>query len=43
MSESGPERALGDLLEFAQRLGYQPVREAQRQFFPNPGDARDAE
>lgn len=43
VSELGPERALDDLLEFAQRLGYQPVREIRSRFFPNKSDICDAE
>ena len=42
VAEPGPERAFDDLLEFAQRLGYQPVREARSQFFPKEGDVGDA-
>ena len=42
VSEIGPERALDDLLEFAQRLGYQPVREVRSRFFPEESDIGDA-
>ena len=42
LSEFGPELALNDLLEFAQRLGYQPVRDVRKMFFLNKSDAADA-
>ena len=42
LSEIGPERALSELLEFAQHLGYQPVRDVQKWFFPSRSDADDA-
>ena len=42
LSEIGPERALDDLLEFAQRLGYQTVREVRSRFFPIESDIGDA-
>ena len=42
VSELGPERALDELLELAQRLGYQPVREVRCRFFPNKSDTSDA-
>jgi hypothetical protein len=42
LSELGPERALSELLEFAQHLGYQPVRDVQKRLFPSRSDADDA-
>ena len=34
VSELGPERAFDELLELAQHLGYQPIREIRSHFFP---------
>lgn len=34
VAEIGPERAFDQLLDLAQRLGYQPVREVRSHFFP---------
>ena len=42
LSELGQERAFDGLLEFAQRLGYQPVRDVRTQLFPNKSDTNDA-
>jgi hypothetical protein len=42
LSEYGPVRALSELLEFAKHLGYQPVRDVQKLFFPSRSDAGDA-
>ena len=37
LSELGPELAFNDLLEFAQRLGYQPVRDVRARVVPEQG------
>ncbi|MFQ6027287.1 MAG: bifunctional DNA primase/polymerase [Dehalococcoidia bacterium] len=42
VAELGPERALDMLLEFAAKLGYQPVREVRSHFFPPRDDLADA-
>ena len=40
-SEIGPERALDELLELAQRLGYQPLRDVRSRFFRSESDTTD--
>ena len=40
---SSPERALDELLEFAQRLGYQPVPGIRSELFPNKSETREGE
>ena len=42
LSELGPERAFDELLELAQRLGYQTVRDVRERLFPNTRDTGDA-
>ncbi|MDA1129511.1 MAG: bifunctional DNA primase/polymerase [Chloroflexi bacterium] len=42
LSELGPEGAFDELLELAQRLGYQPVRDVRERLFPNKSDTNDA-
>ena len=34
VAELGPERAFDVLMDLAQRLGYQPVRDVRGHFFP---------
>ena len=41
VTELGSERALDELLELAQKLGYQPVRDVRMQFFPSNSDTND--
>ena len=41
VSALGPERAFDELLDLAQRLGYQTVRDVRKRFFPNESDASD--
>ncbi len=40
VAELGPERAFDELLELAQRLGYQPVRDVRSKLFPNNRDTQ---
>ena len=42
VSALGTDRAFDDLLELARRLGYQPVRDVRKLFFPSRSDADDA-
>ena len=40
-SVRGPERALDELLELAQRLGHQPLRDVRSRFFRSESDTTD--